>query len=172
MACMNLYLYIKNALIICTPSSDSNTCVHTDSISILTVHHLYILVPSIWCLCRLPSHHSTVCCIHKPAQTSGLWRDWLRGFFGPSFPISYTESTSLLGKLYYLISPISNFFLIITRTIFFHSNLHRDIRATDPSWTFIRRKKITSQEIKYDHNSLNQVGLYLENFLSLPICSK
>lgn len=72
----------------------------------------------------------------------------------------------------YLISPISNFFIIITRTIFFYFNLHRDIRATDPSWTFIRRKKITSQEIKYDHNSFNRVGLYLENFLSLPICSK
>lgn len=72
----------------------------------------------------------------------------------------------------YLISPSSNFFIIITRTVFFYFNLHRDIRATDPSWTFIRGKKITSQEIKYGHNSFNRVGLYLENFLSLPICSK
>lgn len=112
--------------------------------SILTVNHLYILVPSIWCLCHLPSHHSTVCCIHRPAQTSGLRRDWLRGFFfGRLFRYPTQKALPYWANCTdYLISPSSNFFIIITRTIFFYFNLHRDIRATDPSWTFIRGKKL------------------------------
>lgn len=149
-------------------------CVLTDSMSILTVNHLYILVPSIWCLCHLPSHHSTVCCIPYQRKRRVCGEIGCLAFFSAVFSDIRHRKHFLIGQIVLTIwsVPAPIFFIIITRTIFFYFNLHRDIRATDPSWTFIWGKKITSQEIKYDHNSFNRVGLYLENFLSLPICSK
>lgn len=83
--------------------SDPSAHVHADSVFILTVYdwHLISLLSPITSLHRV---------LHS--QTSAnVSKDWLRCCFGPSFPISKTESTSILGKLYhYLIIPIPNFY--------------------------------------------------------------
>lgn len=134
--------------------------IHNESYDGTTVYLFYF-----WDLISfLSPFTSFLCVLHS--QTSAH-----ASFLGMSFLISDIESTSILGKLYhYLIIPIPNFYNH-NQNHLFDFDLQKDVQQSQAELLY-RGKKKTIQEIKYDYNSFNRVGLSLENFLSLTLCSK